>query len=250
MPYGVYLSAAGAQAQSHRLQQVSHNLANVETPGYKPKATILQARFSELIEQGEVSPGIGGIDDVGGGVTIQRDQTEFRVGAIRTTGRETDFAIHDEQSFFVLQRGDQQLLSRAGDFLFDSAGRLVNSGGDAVLGSNGQPIQIDPKKDVQIGPEGRIDQVGFRQELMLAQPKSLGDLSHVGGNLFRPLAEFDLAPPGQRNVVAGSLEQSAVSPTATMMEMIETSRAYEANVQMIKNQDTVIGSLIGRMLQA
>ncbi|MEM6365048.1 MAG: flagellar hook basal-body protein [Planctomycetota bacterium] len=248
MPYGVYLSAAGAQAQSHRLEQVSHNLANVETPGYKPKATILQARFAELIEQGEVSPGLGGIDALGGGVTIQPEQSEFRVGAIRTTGRETDFAIHDADSFFVLQRGDQELLTRAGDFLFDSTGRLVNSGGDLVLGSDGQPVRIDPKQPFRVGPEGRIDQAGLRQELMLAVPKSKGDLSHVGGNLFRSLAEFDLAEPGQRHVVSGSLEQSAVSPTLTMMEMIETSRAYEANVQMIKNQDTVTGSLIGRML--
>ena len=250
MPYGVYLSAAGAQAQSHRLQQVSNNLANVETPGYKPQTTILQARFSELIEQGEVSPGLGGIDDVGGGVTIQPEQTEFRVGPIKTTGRETDFAIHDKDSFFVLQRGDQQLLTRAGDFLFDSTGRMVNSGGDLVLDSGGQPIQIDPRKPFTVGAEGRIQQADAKFELMLAQPKSHGDLANVGGNLFRPLADFDLAPAGQRNVVAGSLEQSAVSPTMTMMEMIQTSRAYEANVQMIKNQDTVIGSLIGRMLQS
>ncbi|MCM2370450.1 flagellar hook-basal body protein [Aporhodopirellula aestuarii] len=250
MPYGVYLSAAGAQAQSHRLQQVSNNLANVDTPGFKPSETILQARFSELIEQGVVSPGHGGADDLGGGVTIQPEQTQFKVGAIRTTGRETDFAIHDKDSFFVLQRGDQQLLSRAGDFLFDSTGKLVNSGGDAVLGSDGTPIQIDPKKPFQVGPEGRIHQAGVSREMMLARPKNLGDLANVGGNLFRPLAEFDLAPPGQRNVIAGSLEQSAVSPTGTMMEMIETTRAFEANVQMIRNQDSVMGSLIGRVLKS
>lgn len=250
MPYGVYLSAAGAQAQSHRLQQVSNNLANVDTPGYKPNATILQARFAELIEQGVVSPGLGGADDVGGGVTIQPEQTEFKLGPVRTTGRETDFAIHDKGSFFVLQRGDQQLLSRAGDFLFDSTGRLVNSGGDLVLGSNGAPVQIDPKQPFQVGAEGRIHQAGVAQEIMLARPKNLGDLTNVGGNLFRPLAEFDLAPPGQRNVIAGSLEQSAVSATGTMMELIETTRAYEANVQMIKNQDSVMGSLIGRVLKS
>ncbi|MBB3207783.1 flagellar basal body rod protein FlgG [Rhodopirellula rubra] len=250
MPYGVYLSAAGAQAQSHRLQQVSNNLANVETPGFKPSETILQARFSELIEQGAVSPGLGGADDIGGGVTIQAEQTQFKVGAIRTTGRETDFAIHDKDSFFVLQRGDQQLLSRAGDFLFDNTGKLVNSGGDLVLGSDGNPIQIDPKKSFQVGPQGRIHQAGASRELMLARPRNLGDLANVGGNLFRPLAEFDLAPSNERNVIAGSLEHSAVSPTGTMMEMIETTRAFEANVQMIKNQDSVMGSLIGRVLKS
>ncbi|MCR9208585.1 MAG: flagellar hook-basal body complex protein [bacterium] len=250
MPYGVYLSAAGAQAQNHRLQQISHNLANVDTPGFKPSQTILQARFSELIEEGMVSPGLGGADDIGGGVTIQPEQTQFGVGAIRTTGRETDFALHDKKSFFVLQRGDEQLLTRAGDFMFDSTGTMVNSGGDPVLGKSGRPIQIDPRRPFTVGSEGTITQAGETQQLMLAQPASYGDLANVGGNLFRPLAEFSLVPDSQRNVVAGSLEQSAVSPTGTMMEMIETSRAYEANIQMIKNQDSVLGSLIGRVLQS
>jgi flagellar basal-body rod protein FlgF/flagellar basal-body rod protein FlgG len=84
---------------------------------------------------------------------------------------------------------------------------------------------------------------------MLAKPKSLGDLAHVGGNLFRPLAEFDLATADQRPVTNGMLESSAVSPTAAMMELIDASRAYEANVRMIQNQDHVVGSLIGRILQ-
>ena len=50
MPYGVYLSASGAHAQSHRMKMLSNNLANVDTPGFKPQETILQARFAELIE--------------------------------------------------------------------------------------------------------------------------------------------------------------------------------------------------------
>ncbi|MEM9369107.1 MAG: flagellar hook basal-body protein, partial [Planctomycetota bacterium] len=224
MSYGVYLSASGAQAQNHRLQQISHNLANVETPGYKPKQTVLQARFSEMISEGQVSPGHGGIDDLGGGVTIQPEKTEFRQGPIETTGRQTDFAIHDRESFFVLQRGEQQLLTRAGDFLFDSGGFLVNTGGDQVLGSDGRPIRINPEEPVTVGPEGRVVQGNARMELMLARPRNLADLTNVGGNLFRPLADFDLAPPTDRNVVAGSLERSAVSPTSTMMELIETSR--------------------------
>jgi len=35
-----------------------------------------------------------------------------------------------------------------------------------------------------------------------------------------------------------------------MMAMIETTRAFEANTRMIQNQDTMLGSLISRVLQA
>tara|TARA_R110002049_G_scaffold72490_6_gene187377 strand:- start:57859 stop:58611 length:753 start_codon:yes stop_codon:yes gene_type:complete len=248
MPYGVYLSASGAHAQSHRMKVLSNNLANVDTPGFKPQETILQSRFAQLIEDGVVPEGVGGADDIGGGVTIQKAQTEFSVGPVKKSGRETDFAINDPSSFFVVQQGDQQLLTRAGDFLFNAQGQLVNQNGNLVLNSDGGEIRIDGNLPFNVGPEGRIQQGGAQWELMLAKPKNLGDLSHIGGSLFKPLADFDLVPRGERKVVAGMLEHSAVSPTSAMMELIETSRAYEANVRMIQNQDTVMGTLIGRML--
>lgn len=250
MPYGVYLSAAGAHAQSHRMQVLSNNLANVDTPGFKPQQTILQARFAEMIEQGKVPEGLGGADDIGGGLTIQRTETQFAVGPLKTTGRETDFAINDDSSFFVLQRGQDQVMTRAGDFLFDSSGRMVNQSGDQVLAIDGRTIQIEPQSPYQVGPQGRIRQGDNVWDLMLAKPKSMGDVSHLGGNQFKPLAKFDLVPQADRRVVAGVLEQSAVSPTAAMMELIETSRVYEANVRMIQNQDSVMGTLISRMLQS
>ena len=247
MSYGVYLSASGAQAQQHRLTQLSHNLANSQTPGYKPKQTVLQARFAELIDSGTVSPGGGGIDELGGGVTIRPEQTEYRAGPVRETGNATDFAIGGPDDFFVLRRGDQQLLTRAGDFLFDNTGTMVNAGGDAVLGSDGQPIRIDPRLPYDVAAGGRIQQGGGSQELMLARPEK-GDLSHVGGNLFKPIGPMPTAPPGSRIVQSGALEQSAVRPTEAMMELIETSRAYEANVQLMKHHDSLSGGLISRVL--
>lgn len=249
MPYGVYLSAAGANAQSHRLQVLSNNLANVNTAGFKPEHSVLQARFAELIEQGNVSAGQRGIDDLGGGVTIRPAVTGFAVGQMQKTGNETDFAIHEPDTFFVVRRDDEQFLTRAGNFLVDDTGRLITQNGEEVLGSDGNPIRIAPDIPFQVQGGGRFVQEGDLFELMLARPQSLGDLAHAGGNLFRPLAEFDLAAPDRRPVTNGMLESSAVSPTGAMMELIEASRVYEANVRMIQNQDNVMGSLIGRILQ-
>lgn len=250
MPYGVYLSAAGAHAQSHRMEVLSHNLANVDTPGFKPQETVLQARFAEMIEQGEVPSGLGGADDIGGGVTIQKSATQFSVGAIKQTGRRTDFAIEDDASFFVVNRDNEQLLTRAGNFLFDSSGKLVNQKGDAVLSSTGGEIQIDPTQPYQVAPGGVIRQGSNTAALMIAAPRSLGDLSHTDENHFKPLAAFDLINNTDRPVHNNALEQSAVSPTSAMMELVETSRVYEANVRMIQNQDNVMGSLISRVLQS
>jgi len=249
VPYGVYLSASGANAQSHRLQVLSNNLANMNTAGFKPENPVLQARFAEMIDQGHVSPGLGGIDDVGGGVTIQPSVTNFELGAMRKTDNDTDFAIQESDAFFVVERDGEQLLTRSGNFLFDSSGKMITQSGEPVLDSSGNKIQIAPNLPYQIQSGGRIVQGGDQFELMLAKPKSFGDLAHAGGNLFRPLASFDLAANDERPVTNGMLESSAVSPTGAMMELIEASRVYEANVRMIQNQDNVMGSLISRVLQ-
>lgn len=248
MSYGLYLSAGGAHAQSHRMQVLSNNIANVDTPGFKPAATVLQSRFSEMIDSGQTTPGLGGIDDLGGGVTINKNETQFQQGAIRKTERRTDFAITDANSFFVVQRGDEQLLTRAGNFLFDAGGKLVNTHGDAVLSDSGNEIRLDPQKQFQVGSQGDLRQAGSVSRLMLVRPRSLGDLSNTDQNHFRPLAETDVVPPQERSVMPGALEQSAVRPTAAMMELVETTRVYEANVKMIQNQDSVTGSLISRVL--
>lgn len=248
MPYGVYLSAAGANAQNHRLQVLSNNLANVNTTGFKPEHAVLQSRFAELIERGDVAPGLGGIDDLGGGVTIKPAVTNFDVGAMRKTGNETDFALNDANQFFVVQRGDEQLLTRAGNFLFDSTGKMITQDGEDVLATDGQPIRIQPNFPYQVQQGGRIAQAGEVKEMMIAKAKSLGDLSHVGGNMFKPLASFDIATANDRQVTNGMLESSAVSATGAMMELIEASRTYEANVKMIQNQDNVMGTLISRIL--
>ncbi len=248
MPYGLYLSASGANAQSHRLETISHNLANVNTPGFKPHLSVVKSRHSEAIARGEVAEAEGGVDEMGGGVLVQPNLTQFSQGPMRPTGNRTDFAINDEKSFFVIQRGDQQLLTRAGNFQFDASGRLVTPVGEPVVSAGGGAITINPLLPYEVMDDGTVYQAGQRQSLMLAQPKETGDLSRVGDNLYQSLTPFDQVATKDRAVVSGFLEESAVQPTGTMMELIEASRVYEANVRMIQTQDQTIGSLISRVL--
>ena len=249
MPYGIYLSASGAHVQNHRLEVLSNNLANINTPGFKPSMAIVQARHNKAIEDGEVSPGSGTIADIGGGAKIQPTQTVFDRGPLEATGNQTDFAINDENSFFVVKRGEDQYLTRAGGFVFNSNGILTNTNGDEVMSVDGNPIQIDPTQRFEVHNDGTIQQGGGSISLMLARPESLGDLARSGDNLFKPLAEVQQVPQRERSLVSGHLEKSAVNPTTAMMELIEATRAYESNLRLIQHQDQAYGNLIGRMLK-
>jgi flagellar basal-body rod protein FlgF len=249
MPYGMYLSAAGANAQNHRLEVLSNNLANINTTAFKPHMAILQARQSQAVQRGELVDTDNGVDQLGGGVGIQPAETQFQQGPIRQTGRKTDFAINDPEVFFAIERGDQELLTRAGNFLFDSQGTMVNTHGDPVMSAAGGKIRIDPRQPFEIMDDGAVVQGNQRQLIKLVRPNALGDLSRVGDNLFQSLAPVQTIPVDNRRVTSGALEQSAVEPTMAMMELIEASRVYEANIRMIQTQNDSLEQLIGRVLR-
>jgi flagellar basal body rod protein FlgG len=250
MYYGMYTAAAGAFAQSQRMEVISHNIANVGTAGFKRELAVLQARPAEAIEQGFVSPGMGGVEDVGGGVHLSQTLTDFTTGPIRQTGGDTDFALSDNDVFFAVDKDGQEFLTRTGSFTLRTDGTLVTGQGYPVLSSDGTPIQIDSQLPFRVNPRGEIVQAGEARPLALRRPQSLGDLVRVGENLFASIGDPPgNVPPDDRRVHWQHLEMSAVQPHQEMIAMIETSRVYEANVRMIQNHDTMLGGLLGRMLK-
>lgn len=247
MPYGMYLAAAGADVQSERLKIISHNLANVDTPGFKREFAVLKAVPAESIEEGTTVEGTGEIDDLGGGVELVESVTDFSEGPLRRTGIPTDMAISGE-GFFLVEREGQQFLTRAGGFSVSSTGQLQTDQGHAVLSTGGAPVVLDPNSEWRLRPDGRISQAGTEYSLAIVRPPSLGDLVKAGQNLFAPLGEVAPVPVNERRVLGGFLEQSTVKPAMEMMELIETTRAYEINVSMIQNQDQMIANLLSRAL--
>jgi flagellar basal body rod protein FlgG len=256
MSYGMYLSAAGADVQSQRLEIISNNLANVGTPGFKRELAMVQARDSEAIERGFAQAGSHGIDDVGGGVRVHQTLTEFSPAATRRTEVPTDVAIIDtagkEPAFFVVKNEDKEFLTRAGNFQFAPNGQLQTQQGFPVLSIDGSPIVSDaglpPFFDISrdgIVRQANID-IGV---LRLVRPASKGDLVRAGENLFTPLADVQAVPPAERHVESGFLEMSSVNPYREMLQMIEASRAYESNVRLIQHQDSMIGTLVNRVLR-
>ncbi|HEX4142685.1 MAG TPA: flagellar hook-basal body protein [Pirellulales bacterium] len=248
MPYGIYLSAEGAHAQSLRLDVLANNLANVDTVGFKRDQALFQARLAEATGRGMDEPGSGSVNDLGGGVEVLGTITDYSQAALKATERPTDFAINGD-SFFVVQKGRQQLLTRAGNFMLDNTGQLVTPEGYPVMSDLKEPIVVDTSIPWQATPDGAIAQAGDTFYMAMVRPRSLGDLAKVGENLFAPLAPVTPVDPTQRQVVVGFLEGSNVQPTAEMVDLIETSRAFEANIAMIRNQDELLNNLISQVLK-
>ena len=250
MPYALYISAEAAQAQTERVEMIANNLANADTAGFKRELAIFQARYAEAIEQGAATPGSGSIDDLGGGVHFQQTKTDFSPGPLKRTSSPTDVAIEGD-GFFQVRKGQESLLTRAGNFRLTSRGELVTQQGYPVLSDSGSPILVNPAEGPwEITPAGAVRQGDTTQNLALVTPSSFGDLTKTGENLYRPLAPVQPLPAAQRAVSSGYLEMSGVRPTLEMTALIEASRLAEANINLMKAHDQMLGGLVERLLKA
>jgi flagellar basal-body rod protein FlgF len=249
MYYGLYMSAAGANAQSQKVEVLSNNLANVNTVGFKRELALLQARDSEAIERGMAGRGNGAVEDIGGGVRMNATWTDFSPGTMQLTHIPSDLAIDSPDTFFQVQHGKEKLLTRAGNFHVSDEGLLVTAGGDPVLSSDGGVIEIDPELPFRFVEGGAIEQAGERIEISLIKAKDVSRLEKAGQNYFRADRRASLAPAEERIVKSGYLEMSGVNPVDEMVELIAASRAYEANVRIIQQHDTATSELISRMLK-
>jgi flagellar basal body rod protein FlgG len=174
--------------------------------------------------------------------------TDFAQGTLKQTLKPTDLALEGE-GFFVVEKDNQRYLTRAGNFNIAPDGRMVGPGNSSLLAEDGRPVVIDPTTPWSIDSSGAILQDGNAINISIMKPRSRGDLAKAGDNLFLPLAPAMPMDPVERKVHTGYLEHSSAHPISEMTQLIEASRAYEANIRMIQNQDQTLGSLIGRLLK-
>lgn len=249
MDYGLYVAASGADAQTRRLEVLTNNLSNVDTPGFKEELAVLQARYSRAIRDGVVSPGSQSLNDLDSGVAMTETTTNFTAGPIKQTNQPWDVAISGE-GFFTVDDNGRQLLTRSGNFQVNAAGELLTPQGFRVLDVEGTPIVINPAMYAKVHRDGWVEHSGGGQYLGIVKPQSLGDLARTGENTFRALSSVESVSRGDVRLEPGFLEMSQVQPTRAMMELIETSRVYETNVRMIQSHDQMTGSLVSRVLSS
>lgn len=123
---------SGMNAQANRLSTVADNIANADTTGYKRSST----EFSTLI-----MPTTGGAYNSGGVTTTVRSSISSQ-GVLQYTTSVSDLAVNGDGFFVVQDAGGTPYLTRAGAFVPDAEGRLVNAAGFQLMAysfENGTP---------------------------------------------------------------------------------------------------------------
>jgi flagellar hook protein FlgE len=119
----------GLQADNVSLNTIGNNLANLNTVAFKKQDT----SFEDLFYQNIGTSGSGDRLQVGVGTKASATASNFTQGSITTTQKDTDIAI-DGTGFFIVQNGNVQSLTRAGNFQLDNVGNLITTDGQSVMG--------------------------------------------------------------------------------------------------------------------
>ena len=135
---------SGVRGHQTLLDVVGNNIANVNTVGFKKS----NVTFQDLMYQtskGASAPGEarGGINpmQVGLGVNVAAIETIHSQGQLQFTGNRTDMAVEGD-GYYVVSDGTEQLYTRAGNFILDANGNLVQSGTGFMV--KGFGMTVDP----------------------------------------------------------------------------------------------------------
>lgn len=250
MIYGLYQSAAAMMTQEYRQGVIANNLANAETVGFKRDIATVAERM-RADRAGERS---GAADNalaaLTGGVYLGRTETDFAEAPFQQTSNPTDLAIVGP-GFLRFSANGQELLSRDGRLIPDADGTLVAvTDGAPVLGASGQPIRTNPRGGaISISDAGEVQQNGVViGRIGVVDVPNYAGLRKVGTGRFA--ADGQQPAESTARLQSGHVEPSGVQPIFELTGMLEASRAYQMNAQMLTLQDQTASRLINVVASA
>jgi flagellar hook protein FlgE len=234
-------AVSGMQAQSYALENISGNIANSRTAGFKRVDT----SFSDLVPDSALNR------QVAGSVAAYSRSTNTIQGDLSATSISTNVAINGDGFFVVDQRlsglgantqfANQNLYTRRGDFDFDADGYLVNGAGYYLKGLKldsvtGQLIGTQPEVlriTKEQFPAKATTSIEYRANLpSTPSTKNHRDNPTVAGSELLDPADFTGANPMTTNTVVGSdmttfLNQSIAGGSVTVYDSLGQATSVE-----------------------
>jgi len=218
---GFYAACAGLRAQSQALEVSAHNLANVNTAGFRGQQTTFQ---SQLAVANQTVPNVLNLATNNFGV-LEGSHLDLVAGNLEHTGNPLDLGI-EGAGYFAIQTANGTRYTRNGSFRVASGGELVTAAGDAVVGDNNRAIQV-PAGAISVSADGTLSVNGAAAgKIRLAEFAPGVRLTAESGTLVAaPDGGAQLAK--QTAIQQGTLESSNVNAIQSVMTLIAVQRHAE-----------------------
>ena len=219
----LFAGVSGIRNHQSMLDVIGNNIANVNSIGYKGSRVTFSDTFNQFVRYGtNPTDTAGGTNtfQVGLGMKLNSVDRNWNQGTFERTGITTDLALQGD-GLFVLEKNGERFYSRAGAFIFDANGQLVNPQNGAIV--QGKVATSDGT----IPPGNNLENINIDSNLRLPAIAST-DISW-GGNL-------DSTSPVTRSenyVQSGNINANmAIGETATESNTVydELGNAYKFNL--------------------
>jgi len=228
---GFYAASAGLKAQSQALEVIAHNLANVNTPGFRGEKTTFQSLLA-LARGAAANPLNTATNNYG---ILEGTHLDLSAGTLTNTGNSLDVGI-EGSGFFAINTQQGARYTRNGSFQVSSTGELVTQTGDQVQGTTG-PIRVPPGP-VAISPDGTlsVDGAVAGQIKLVDFPAGTPLLSEGAALLFAPAGSEQAAQ--KVSLRQGMLETSNVNAITAVTSLIGVQRQAEMMARALSLLDT------------
>ncbi len=231
-----YAGATGLMAHQEAMNVVGHNLANVNTSGYKPQSqTFEQLLYTEMYANTPLEA------NHGGGVRSTSNGIIFGQSAFQRTDEPLSFGIMGD-GFFALQDADGNVsYSRDGTFALSLEGGdpyLVATDGAHVLDADGEAVRVEELEDT----EGALDYNALVEAIGVYRFSNPNALDAVSLSRYVPTAKSGEAQvsEGELNqVLQGYIENSGTDVTTEMTNLIVSQRSYQLSARVVQAADEV-----------
>jgi flagellar basal-body rod protein FlgF len=235
----IYTAMSGASQTLSRQAAVSHNLANLNTDGYRAaehRLRAVQVQAQGLAKMTALPTRAMAVDAT--------THINFNQGPMHTTGRELDVAVKGSGWISLAMPDGSEAYTRAGSLEVSVNGVLQNSNGIAVQGDGG-PITIPPDNKITIGTDGTVSVVpetGAQStanavgRIKLVDPP-VADLVRGEDGYFRLAAGGEAPLSDTARVLSGVVEGSNVNAAEQMVTMISLARQFEMQMKMLQTAD-------------
>lgn len=235
-----YSAASGMKAFQGSMDVTAHNMANVNTNGYKARRPV----FEELLNN-RINTNVEGEHLVGHGVRQESVDQMMQGGSITMTDYPLDFAIVGDGFFEVDDGTGVRQFTRNGNFdlsIEGTTGTLTTvPDGAFVLDKNGQKITLTVNADGSFNKDdliGRMGVFGFANQYGL-NPHN-GSRFTASETSGQPVAvPAGSGSKGTYAIRQGALEASGVNLSDEMARVISSQRAFQLNARVLQTADSM-----------
>lgn len=247
-------AAAGMAAQEANVNNISNNIANVNTTGFKKSRTEFEDLLYQTVQEAGARSSattqysVG--NQVGSGAKVSATRRMHTQGDPIVTDNPYDLMVNGDGYFGIIDGKGQLKFTRDGSFNVDNTGTLVNKNGYKLYPGITIPVTTNY---VNISENGNV-QAQFKDQPV---PQEVGlvpiftfvnpvGLRSEGKNLFAATTGSGQAiqnVPGENNsgvIQQGMLEASNVSVMNEMTQLIKAQRAYEMNSKVMGTADQLL----------